>query len=100
MSSDVLHDALMGWAGTGDTYSFISILLNKLDKEQALQLIPMFLHVDREWIEKHTTVDEVYEAFKETVRLNDWSEILQTMLVLDTIKLDEVIELCQMAKAS
>jgi len=100
MSSDTLHEALTAWAMHEDPYSFISVLLNHLSKEDALRLIPMFLHVEREWLEENTTPDEVYEAFKEAVRLNNWSEILQAMLALDTIRFKEIMELWQTVKAS
>lgn len=100
MSSDVLHEALTAWAMHEDTYAFVSVLLNHLDKENALRLIPMFLHVEREWLEENTTPDETYEAFKEAVQLNNWSEILQTMMALDTIRFEEIMNLWQTVKAS
>lgn len=100
MGSDVLHDALTAWVMHEDTYAFISVLLNHLDKEDALRLIPMFLHVDAGWLEENTTPDEVYEAFKKAVRLNDWSEILQAAMVLDTVRLEEIMQLWQTVRAS
>lgn len=96
----MLHDALSAWATKQDAYSFVSVLLNHLTHEDALKLIPMFLHVEKEWLEENTTADEVYEAFKEAVGLNDWSEILQAMIVLDTIQFEEIIKLWQTVKAS
>ena len=97
MSTDVLHDALMVWANKGGgTYSFVAPLVSKLDKEQALQLICLFLHVTPGWLEENDVyANEAYAALKEAVRLNDWSEILQAMVVLDTINIEEVLELCR-----
>ena len=100
MASDVLHDALVTWVSQKDTYSFLTVLLNHIDKEDALRLIPMFLHVDREWLDENATADEAYEAFKQAVRLNDWSDMLQAMIVLDTIRFEEIVTLWQTVKAS
>lgn len=100
MSSDALPIALKAWATKQDTYSFVTVLLNNLEKGDAIKLLLFFLPVDRDWLENHTTPDELYDVVKESVGLNDWSEILQTMLALDMLKLDEVMDLWQMAKAS
>jgi hypothetical protein len=100
MSSDVLHDALVAWVKNEDTYNFIASLLAHLPKEDALKLIPMFLHVDEDWLNENASADEAYEALKQSVRLNDWSDMIQAMIVLDTVKFEEVVELWQMVKTS
>lgn len=100
MSSDVLHTALIAWATKQDTYSFMTVLLNNLSKEDAIKLALLFLPVDQEWLEKHTTPDELYGVVKESVNLNDWSEILQAMIVLDTIQFEEIVKLWQTVKVS
>ena len=100
ISADVLHTALMAWAVKQDTYSLVTVLLNNLDKEDAIRIMMLFLPVDRDWLEEHTTPDELYEVVKESVNLNDWSEILQSMIVLDMFKFNEVMELWQTVKAS
>jgi hypothetical protein len=100
MASDALHEGLTAWAMKPDSYTFVSVLLNHIDKEDALRLIPMFLHVDRKWLEENTTPDEVYAAFKQAVSLNNWQEIFQTMMVLDTVRFEEIMALWQTVKAS
>lgn len=100
MASDVLHEGLRAWASKPDSYSFVTVLLNHIDKEDALRLIPMFLHVDRQWLEENTTPDEVYEAFKQAVSLNDWQGIFQAMVTMDTIGLEEIMAVWQTVKAS
>jgi len=96
MSSDVLHDALVSWVSHDeDIYSFVVYLLSKLSKEDATKIVCTFLHVEPEWLEKNATADEGFSAVKEAIRLNDWSEILQAMMVLDTIGMDEVVRLWQ-----
>jgi hypothetical protein len=100
LGSDVLHTALMAWAATGETSSFIMSLVAALDKEVATKLVCMFLHVEPEWLEENASADEVFDALGKAIRLNDWSGVLQVMVVLDTLKMDEVIEQWQMAKVS
>jgi len=100
LASDVLHTALMAWATKQETYSLVTVLLNNLDKEDAIQVMMLFLPVGRDWLEEHTTPDELYEVVKESVNLNNWSEILQSMIVLDMFKFDEVMDLWQTVKAS
>lgn len=100
MSSDVLHDALVFWVTNKDTYSFLTVLLNHIDKGKALKLIPLFLHVDADWLNKNASVDEAYQAFKQAVRLNDWSDMLQALIVLDTVRFEEIIALWQTVKAA
>lgn len=100
MSSDILHDALVDWVGRGEeTSSFVNSLLTNLNVEDARRLICMFLHTESEWLEQSSSADEIFGALKEAIKLNDWTEILQMMVVLDTIKVDEVMQLWQMVQS-
>ena len=99
MASDVLHDALVGWvAGEEKTSSFISSLISHLSKEDATKLICMFLRAEPEWLEENVSANEAIGALEEAMRLNDWTEMLQIMTVLDTIKIDEVMRIWQTVK--
>jgi len=99
MSSDILHDALVDWVGKGEeNYSFVGSLLTSLPKDEAIKLMCIFLHLEPEWIEQNSTADEAFIAFKEAVKLNDWSEMLQMMVILDTVRISEVMQLWQMVQ--
>lgn len=101
IGSDILHDALVDWVGKGEkTSSFINSLLTKLSVEDATRLICMFLHVESEWLEKNSSAEESFAVLEEAIKLNDWTEVLQMMVILDTIKIDEVMNLWQMVKVS
>jgi hypothetical protein len=100
MSSDVLHDALVAWVGAGEeTSSFLMALLSKLDRQDAIKCICMFLHLEPNWLEENVSATETFGALSKAVRLNDWSGILQVLVILDTLKMDEVMQLWQMVKA-
>ena len=100
LASDVLHEALVGWvAGGEDAYSFVSSLMSELPQEKALGVVFIFLHTTPEWMEENdVSADEAYRVLKEAVRLNNWSEILQAMVILDTIKVDEVMDMLSLLK--
>jgi len=99
-SSDILHDALVDWVTYGEnTYSFVASLLSRLGKEDVTKFISIFLRREPEWLEENVTANEAFKALEEAARLNDWTEILQTLVILDTLKLDEIMQLWQMAKA-
>lgn len=100
LASDVLHEALVGWVEGGeDAYSFVSSLMSELPKEKALEVIFIFLHTTPRWMEENNvSADEAYKVLKEAVGLNDWSEILQAMIILDTIKVDEVMDMLSLLK--
>lgn len=98
MGSDVLHDALVDWVESETTRSFTLSLLNKLDKEQVTKLICTFLHLEPNWLEENATAQETFGALEQAIKLNDWSGILQILVILDTLKMDEVIQLWQAMK--
>ena len=101
MGSDILHDALVDWVSKGEkTSSFVDSLLTKLDIEDATKLICMFLHVEPEWLKEYSSAEESFAALGEAIKLNDWTEMLQMIVILDTIRLDEVLKLWQMVKVS
>jgi len=100
IASDALPAALKAWSASPDAYSLVTVLLNHLDNEKALELISLFLPVSREWIEENTTPDELYRVMKISIGLNDWSEILQAILVFDVFEFSEVVGLWQTAASA
>lgn len=98
MSSDVLHDALVAWVTSGkDLYRFSQSLIAHLGKEDALRIVYMFLHVSSEQL-VGITADEGVDLLNRAVRLNDLGDLLQTMVILDTVKIDEALQLWQSVK--
>lgn len=93
MASDVIHEALTAWAVKQEAYSFVASVMSNLPKEDALRVMYLFLRTTPEWLEEnYVSADEAYEALREAVKLNDWSEMLQTMMVLDTIRAEEIMQ--------
>lgn len=96
MSSDVLHDALVAWVTSKqDLYRFSQSLMTHLKQEDAVRVVRMFLHVSSEQL-AGITGDEGFELLKKAIKLNNLGDLLQTMMVLDTVKVDEVLQLWQM----
>ena len=82
------------------TQSFVISLISRLDKEDATKIICMFLHMDKEWLDENVSADEAFEALREAIKLNDWSDVLQILVILDTIKIEEVMQLWQTVQAT
>lgn len=100
MSSDVLHDALVAWVTNDkDLYRFSQSLMTHLKQEGAVRIVRMFLHVSPEQL-VGITGDEGFELLKKAIKLNDLGDLLQTMMVLDTVKVDEVLQLWQTMELS
>ena len=100
ISGDVLHEALVDWVSKEETSAFVLSILSKLDKEKVTKLICMFLHVEPEWLEENASANETFEALRQAIGLNNWADVLQVLVILDTLRMEEVIQLWQTVKAA